>query len=445
MKFKFSKNLDYQKEAIDSVVDIFDTGKNIVQTNSDYVLRHTTRSTIANDLEIDGSRIARNVISIQKQNKIKDSVPTSITDFSIEMETGTGKTYVYLRTILELHQKYNLKKFIILVPSVAIREGVLKTLEQTKDHFREIYNTGFGYFAYDSKKLSKVREFSQSLDIEIMIMTVQSFAGDERLVMRQTPDRFNGERPIDLIAETRPVVIMDEPQNMESSLAKTAIADLKPLFKLRYSATHKEIHNLMYRLTPVDAYKKGLVKKIAVFGVKDDNANTLTFKVKKIEIRKGQYPKAKVILEVKNADGDFSKKEVTVKAGDNLENKTRNVAYKGLLVNDIDSTHNRVELSDGKYYLIEEENENKEAIFHTQIKETIKAHFDKQKELGDNIKVLSLFFIDKVDNYVGQDSLIRAIFNEEFEILKKNYKQFKNIDSQFAHKGYFASKKKEGK
>lgn len=142
------------------------------------------------------------------------------------------------------------------MPSVAIREGVLKTLEQTKDHFREIYNTGFGYFAYDSKKLSKVREFSQSLDIEIMIMTVQSFAGDERLVMRQTPDRFNGERPIDLIAETRPVVIMDEPQNMESSLAKTAIADLKPLFKLRYSATHKEIHNLMYRLTPVDAYKK---------------------------------------------------------------------------------------------------------------------------------------------------------------------------------------------
>lgn len=116
-----------------------------------------------------------------------------------------------------------------------------------------------------------------------------------------------------------------------------------------------------------------------------------------------------------------------------------------MLVNDIDSTHNRVELSDGKYYLIEEENENKEAIFHTQIKETIKAHFDKQKELGDNIKVLSLFFIDKVDNYVGQDSLIRAIFNEEFEILKKNYKQFKNIDSQFAHKGYFASKKKEGK
>jgi len=366
-----------------------------------------------------------------------------VSDFSIEMETGTGKTYVYLRTILELNQKYGLKKFIILVPSVAIREGVLKTIEQTKEHFRELYNVGFGSFAYDSSKLSKVREFAQSLDIQIMIMTIQSFNSDDR-VMRQTPDRFNGESPIGLVAATKPVIIMDEPQNMASDLSQAAIADLKPLFKLRYSATHKEIINLVYRLTPVEAYKRGLVKKIAVFGVQADDASAFNFKVLNIETKKGEYPKAKVLVEVKNADGKFAVKEVVFKAGDELEKKTKNPKYVGLEVRDVNASRNRVELSDGKFYILEAESENKEAIFRTQIHETIKAHFDKQEELGEEIKVLSLFFIDRVHNYVANDGMIRTIFIEEFEKLKKNYDKFKKVDVGAVHKGYFANKKEKG-
>ncbi len=444
MKFKFSKNLDYQKDAIDAIAGIFDTGRNIARTEEGFSLRSDTGAVIANGLEIDEARILRNAQTIQKINKIDViSEKLGTMDFSIEMETGTGKTYVYLRTILELNQKYGLKKFIILVPSVAIREGVLKTLEQTKNHFRELYNVGFGYFAYNSAKLSKVREFSQSLDVQIMIMTIQSFNSDDR-VMRQTPDRFNGESPINLVAETRPIVIMDEPQNMESELSKAAIADLKPLFKLRYSATHKELHNLMYRLTPVDAYRNHLVKKIQVFGVKEDDAGAFVFKVQAIDIKKGQSPRATVLLEIKNAGGDFIKKDVMLKAGDDLEKKTKNGKYAGLLVNDVNAQYNRVELSNGNYYKLEAEVENKEAVFRTQIKETIKAHFDKQAELGDRVKVLSLFFIDKVDNYVKEDSLIRRIFIEEFDNLKKNYSEFKNTEVGKVHKGYFASKKEKG-
>jgi len=288
MHFKFSKSLDYQLEAIKAVVEVFDTGKNLLQSEAIFEMQSASKI-IANELEVTPEKILSNVQTIQNQNKIEPVTQTlDSMDFSIEMETGTGKTYVYLRTILELHQKYGLRKFIILVPSVAIREGVIKSISQLKGHFEELYGLDItkSCFEYDSAKLSRVREFTQSLDLKVMIMTVQSFAGNERLVMRQKPDRFNGEQPIELIAQTNPVVIMDEPQNMESDLAKNAISDLHPLCKLRYSATHKEIYNLLYRLTPVDAYRKGLVKKIAVYGVKDESAGSFVFRVNAIETKK---------------------------------------------------------------------------------------------------------------------------------------------------------------
>ncbi len=443
MKFKFSKNLDFQLDAIKAIADLFDTGKNIVQAGSSFDLQSLS-PVIANRLEIDTGRILKNLQVIQKNNNIEQSENVNSFDFSVEMETGTGKTYVYLRTILELNKKYGLKKFIILVPSVAIREGVLKTIEQTKEHFREIYNIGFGYFAYDSDKLSKVREFVSSNDVQIMIMTIQSFNTDTN-IMRQTPDRFHGDRPIDLVAETKPVVIMDEPQNMESELAKASISDLNPLFKLRYSATHREIHNLVYRLTPVDAYRRGLVKKIAVCGVKESDPGAFIFKVKDIITKRGENPKAKVIIEVKNANGEYGEKEITITAGDDIFRKSKqNPKYHDIFVEDVNATHARVELSDGKFYELEEMTEDKELIFRTQIKETIKAHFDKQEEVGDEIKVLSLFFIDKVDNYVHEDSLIRKLFIEEFNRLKRNYDRFKKLDAESVHKGYFASKKTKG-
>ncbi|MCX6715235.1 MAG: DEAD/DEAH box helicase family protein [Candidatus Uhrbacteria bacterium] len=423
MHFKFSKHLEYQQAAIDAVVGIFDTGKNLARENKVFRLT-TTGSVIGNELEIDEQRILKNVQSIQKLNNISSvSERLGSMDFSIEMETGTGKTYVYLRTILELNKVYGLKKFIILVPSVAIREGVLKTLQQTKGHFREMYNVGVHPFAYDSGKLSLVREFAQSLDVQVMIMTIQSFNSDDR-VMRSTPDRFQGESPIAMVAATNPVVIMDE---------------------LRYSATHKELHNLMYRLTPVDAYRQGLVKKIQVFGVKENDAGAFVLRVQSIETKKGISPKAKVMIEIKNASGDFSPKEVVLKAGDDLFKKSgKNAKYSGLAVSDVNAQFNRVELSDGNFYKLEAETENKTEIFRTQIRETIKAHMDKQQSLESSIKVLSLFFIDKVENYVHTDSLIRTIFHEEFDRLKKNYPAFQDKEAAVVQKGYFASKKEKG-
>jgi len=452
MKFKFSNNLEHQQKAIEAIVGIFDTGRNSERSvEFGFELRGAV-SVVANELEMDEMQIRKNVKRIQGENNIEmdsrlrrndNTGNGNLSDFSIEMETGTGKTYVYLRTIFELNQKYGLKKFIILVPNVAIREGVLKTIEQTKEHFRELYGMNFGSFAYDSNKLTRVREFAQSLDVQIMIMTIQSFNSDNT-VMRQTPDRFNGESPLNLVAATRPVVIMDEPQNMESELAKSSIGDLNALFRLRYSATHRELHNLMYRLTPAEAYRRGLVKKIRVFGVKADDAGSFVFRVQEIGAKNGVSPKAKVILEVQRADGTFGPKEITIKAGDDLARKTKNDAYAELLVNDVDARHNRVELSDGKYYQLEAEVEDKVAIFRTQIRETIKAHFDKQDELGDRAKVLSLFFIDKVDNYMPADGLIRSIFTEEFEKLKANYARFANVAVLDVHRGYFASKKEHG-
>ncbi|MDP2837773.1 MAG: DEAD/DEAH box helicase family protein [Candidatus Moranbacteria bacterium] len=467
MKFKFLPKLEYQLDAIAAIVDIFESGKNAVRDTENFALHSGGSSIVKNELDIDQQRILSNVHAIQKQNKLvlaetsgggmgvemtgvgmtgvgADSVLKYGSDFSVEMETGTGKTYVYLRTILELNKRYGLRKFIILVPSVAIREGVLKTIEQTKEHFRDLYGNGFGYFAYDSGKLSRVREFVQSIDTQIMIMTIQSFNSGDR-VMRQTPDRFHGERPIDLVAQTRPVVIMDEPQNMESELSRSAIEELRPLCKLRYSATHKNVHNLMYRLTPVDAYRQGLVKKIEVYGVKDNDPNVRVFSVKKIEIKAGQSPKAKVFLEIVNANGDFLLQEMLVRAGDSLERKTKNGKYTDLLVSEIDARKNIVALSNGEEFGIDEEvSGNKEAIFRTQIHETIKAHFEKQGELGDMVKVLSLFFIDKVDNYIRSDSLIRRIFEEEFEKLRGHHECFKDANVAELHKGYFASKKEKG-
>lgn len=442
MKFKFNKNLDHQTDAINAIVDIFDSGKNLMKAEESF-FRHSVSKIIANELEIDTRSILENLQAVQLQNKIESITETtdSITsmDFSIEMETGTGKTYVYLRTILDLNKKYGLKKFIILVPSVAIREGVLKTIEQTKDHFRELYNVGFNSFAYDSGKLSQVREFAQGLDLSIMIMTIQSFNSDTT-VMKQTPDRFYGERPIDIVAETRPVIIMDEPQNMESELSKSAIDELKPLLKLRYSATHKHIHNLVYRLGPVDAYRNGLVKKVEVYGTESNVVGDFVFKVREITVKKGESPKAKVTLEVKNADGTYAKKDVNIKANDDLEHKSKkNPKYNDMFVTEIDARTNTVELSNGESYkVVLDTLEYKEAIFRTQIRETIKVHMRKQEELGDQIKVLSLFFIDEVKNYRGENPIIKRIFNEEFEIQKSKLDSFKNKDVETIQAGYFS-------
>lgn len=451
MKFKFSKNLEHQTDAINAITSIFDTGRNLAKAEESFTLRNTGR-VVANELEIDLKSILENLRTIQQQNKIEKTTETTedleSMDFTVEMETGTGKSYVYLKTILELNQKYGLRKFIVLVPSVAIREGVLKTIEQTSNHFCEIYgfNIVGASFAYDSGKLSQVREFARGLNLQIMIMTIQSFNSDTNII-KQKPDRFYGDRPIDMVAETRPVIIMDEPQNMETELSRSAIDELKPLFKLRYSATHKHVHNLVYRLGPVDAYRNGLVKKVEVYGTETGNTGDFVFKVQGITIKRGESPKAKVTLDVKNTDGTYAKKDVLIKANDDLEHKSkRNEKYRGMFVVEIDARVNYVELSNGeRYKVVEDTLENKEAIFRTQIRETIKSHIRKQEELGDQIKVLSLFFIDEVKNYRGENPLIKRIFEEEFKIHKSRSPLFKNKEAEAVQAGYFSQdREKEG-
>ncbi len=444
MKFKFTKNLEYQLDAINAVVEIFEGGNTVLQNNQSFELRSV--NIVANELDIEQSRILQNLHSIQIQNGVESTTDTTATmDFSVEMETGTGKTYVYLRTILELNRKYGLNKFIILVPSVAIREGVLKTIAQTDEHFASMYNVNIKRhaFVYDSGKLALVREFGQSPYLQIMIMTIQSFNGDTK-IMKQTPDRFHGQRPIDIVAQTRPVVIMDEPQNMESELSQSAVSDLQPLCKLRYSATHKNIHHLVYRLSPVDAYASGLVKRVEVYGAETSIASDFVFKVKEIVTKKGAPPTAKVEIEIKNADGTYVKKDVLLKAGDDVEQKSkRNGKYADLFVSEIDA-RSGVELSNGAVHAIVADTlENKEALFRTQIRETIKSHMKKQEELGARLKVLSLFFIDEVKNYRGESPLIKKIFEEEFEAIKNRYAHFKDSVVGSVHDGYF-SQDREG-
>jgi type III restriction enzyme len=447
MKFKFSKDLDYQLDAINAVVGLFEGVKHTKQ--KDTAILRSPIALVANELEFDTDLVLANLRAIQKQNNIEQTTALDSANFSVEMETGTGKTYVYLRTIFELNAKYGLTKFIILVPSVAIREGVLKTIEQTRQHFKELYdNVIFGSFAYDSTKLRQVRDFIQSPEVQIMIMTTQSFTADTA-VMRQTDrdDTYGEESYIKMVAQTRPVVIMDEPQNMEGPATKDALKLLEPLVQLRYSATHREVHNLVYRLTPVDAYTKGLVKKVEVWGATIASAGEFVFKVLKVITKKGEAPTAQVQLEVKTASGEYEVREVKLKDGDDLYIKSKkNQKYEGLYVGEINA-RDGVELSNGKLFGVEGDDVvSRDEIFRTQIRETIKAHMRKQQDLGKRIKVLSLFFIDKVENYRGENAIIKKIFEEEFNALKARSEYFKDVDVGTVHDGYFSQdRKSEGR
>ncbi len=445
MKIKFQKNLEHQDRAVQSIVDIFDTGENMFAGDyNEFSLN--SMQTVSNDLELDDNRLLENILHIQKDNKFhKDDLISSLEsyDFSIEMETGTGKTYVYIKTMLELAKMYGLKKFIILVPSIAIREGVKKSLTDMKKHFVEDLNLpNYVSFAYNSGKLNFVKRFVDSGDVSIMVTTIQSFNKDKNIFNDEERDGWD-KTPAQKVAETRPVIIMDEPQNMGSDLSKFAIERLNPLFKLRYSATHKEPVNVMYSLNPAEAYNSGLVKKIDVIGVKEQNANEFVFRINDFVVQNGNQPKAKVVLERKMVNGEFEDREMTLKKHDNLFLKSgRNEKYRNLEIAEIYANHGEIELSNSEIYKIEE-SKNKEEVFRTQIQETIRTHFEKQENMTD-VKILSLFFIDKVDNYIYEDSLIKRIFEEEFNKLKKKSDFFSNKDAKIVHNGYFTKKNNRG-
>jgi type III restriction enzyme len=286
MKSRFDANQQYQRDAIDAVVGLFESqtlsaGDYEVSLNP--LLESRGQALIQNELGygnrlvIDDVTINKNLKTIQKKNDIysNDDIATREKNFTIEMETGTGKTYVYLRTIFELNEKYGFRKFIIVVPSIAIREGVLKSIEITLEHFRDLYNNvPFTYFVYDSKRVSQLRSYAAGNDLQIMIINIDAFNKKENNIIHDTRDQMGGRKPIEFIQTTNPVVILDEPQNMESDKAKEAIASLNPLCTLRYSATHRDLYNPVYHLGPVQAFQMNLVKKISVASVLAENDPT---------------------------------------------------------------------------------------------------------------------------------------------------------------------------
>ncbi len=439
MKFKFNPSLDHQLKAVNSAIQIF-KGQEYIK-KEDFV---TEFGIIGNNLSLNNVQILENLKQIKKENNIEQIENLELKDFSVEMETGTGKTYVYMRTIFELNKKLGFTKFIIIVPSIAIKEGVIKTIIQTKEHFKEIYdNVSYNYYEYNSKNLNQVRQFSQNRNIEIMIMTLDSFNKKDINKVYDELDKLQGKKPIDLIKKTNPILILDEPQNMESEKSKQAIKELNPLFSLRYSATHKEYYNLIYRLTPIEAYDMGLVKKIEVLSVVDENVNDYHIKVDEIKSDKKGI-KVKLEVNVKLSNREYKMKKITCKDGDDLFKKTNNQDYKDLKIIEIDFRDGFIRLSNQKKIKSgEDTGKNKKIIFREQIKQTIREHIKKQKELKEtNVKVISLFFIDKVDNYQDEEGVIRKIFEEEFNIIKQDKEEYKDLDAKDVHNGYFSQKKR---
>ena len=339
MKLQFDANLEYQEQAVSSVVDLF-KGQTPKQSNFTVSLYDTiegqgtlfTSTGIGNNLELIDEDILDNLKKIQLQNGLKQStvLEHGKYDFDIEMETGTGKTYGDLRTIFELNAKYGFTKFIIVVPSIAIKEGVKKSLDITKEHFNMLYNnTPYDYFVYDSGKLSQVRDFAIADNIQIMVINIdafrKSFTDPEKEnkanLIHRTNDKMNGMRPIDLIAETNPIVIIDEPQSVDTTpKSKEAIASLNPLCTLRYSATHIDKHNCVYKLDAIDAFEMNLVKQIEVASFTTaDYHNRAYMLLKSVDNKKSPIT-AKIEIDAL-VKGIVKRKTVTVKQGSDLSEK----------------------------------------------------------------------------------------------------------------------------
>ncbi|MRJ06054.1 MAG: type III restriction endonuclease subunit R [Epsilonproteobacteria bacterium] len=471
MKIEFydpfqNENLKYQKEAIEAVTDIF-KGQGVAQTlfgvrEVDLVGTEQTDVGVGNRLTLGEEELLKNIQQIQKRNalEITQSIDKGDLNFSIEMETGTGKTYVFLRTIFELNRLYGFKKFIIVVPSIAIKEGVKKNLDITREHFRALYgNTPYNYFIYDSSKLTQINGFVRSGEIEIMIINIDAFNKSKNIINNPQEATF-GEKPIDVIASTRPIVIIDEPQSVDTTdKAKKAIKSLNPLFILRYSATHREKYNLMYKLDPIDAYERRLVKQIEVASIKLSDTSNLPY-IKFISVDNKKGIKAKVEVEVFQG-GEVKRKKKTLKGNSDLFEITGRDIYNGYLVREIYAEKGReyIEFANGKIVRLGESigEVDPEQRQYLQIKKTIEEHLEKEKLLlKRGIKVLSLFFIDRVANYRSYDSegnpqkgkfveFFEKAFQEVIQLPKFQElyeKIYKNLPIDQIHDGYFSVDKK---
>ncbi len=458
MKLKFKKQ-GYQSDATAAVVDLFAGQEKTTSTFT--VMQEKQVNFFQNEFGIGNAQLIDDTAMLENLHGIQKRFNLPLTDeiddkrFCVEMETGTGKTYVYTQTVLELNHKYGFTKFIIVVPSVAIREGVYKSFEITKDHFAALYdNVPYRYFIYNSAKLSDVRQFATSANIEIMIINIDAFKKAENII-NQAQDKLNGETAMRYIQDTNPIVIVDEPQSVDNTpKAKEAIASLNPLCVLRYSATHREKINTVFRLTPVDAYQMGLVKQICVSSISAENDFNKPY-IRLLEVSQKDGFKAKVQIDVKAKDGKVARKTVTIKPNSDLYVLSgEREFYDGYTIAGIDCTPGNecIEFSNTEVLklgqAIGDIDEN--LIKREQIRKTIEIHLDKELLLnGRGIKVLSLFFIDKVEKYRAEDGGM-GVYAQMFEecynelINRPKYAELKErySDSHAAHNGYFSQDKK---
>ena len=474
MKLQF-KHQKFQQDAANAVCDIF-----AGQPYSSFQYRVDSGDSPTLDdmgwknrkIELDDDIILARVKEIQKKNLI---IPSQKLEghynFTIEMETGVGKTYTYIKTILELNKRYGWSKYIVVVPSIAIREGVYKTFQITQDHFAEEYGKKIQFFIYNSGQLAMIDHFATDSSINVMIINSQAFntkSRKEKELRRiyMKLDEFRSRRPIDVIAETNPIVIIDEPQSVEGNMTKELLSLFNPLFTLRYSATHKKdsIYNMVYKLDAIDAYNKRLVKKISVIGITQSKATATEGYVylDRINLSKAA-PTATIEFDVKNKNG-IVHKTATVNEGYSLyENSGSLDEYKeGYIVKEINGRDGYIEFLNGNRIYVDTVigEMNEEQIRRIQIRETIKTHIEKERLLfRKGIKVLSLFFIDEVAHYKwydeawqAQNGIFAEIFEEEYtdiinhlqpEFYDDKYVRYlKDIDVKKTHAGYFSIDKK---
>lgn len=481
LKFKIQQ---YQTNAVENTVAVFagQPSRDSFQYRRDLGKGQSGQFTFEEDfagyrnsnIELSDSQLLDNIRKIQDGHDIKQSTQLvgdlSRLGLDIEMETGTGKTYVYIKTMFELNKRYGWNKFIVVVPSIAIREGVNKSFNMLEDHFMEHYGKKARFFIYNSSNLQLLDSFSSDAGINVMIINTQAFATDmkegatrgaSRIIYTER-DNFGSRKPIDVIAANRPIIIMDEPQKMEGAATQTALKRFKPLFVLYYSATHKTQHNCIYALDALDAYKQKLVKKIQVkgFEVKNLKGTSSYLYLDDIILSKNQPPMVRLEMEIETATG-VKKVMKKLGQGDSLYSESGLLEYKDFTISNIDAFRNTVtflngvKIAKGEVY----GDSSEEAMQRVQIRETIASHFEKERDLFKRgIKTLSLFFIDEVAHYKSYDSEgnevhgpFWKIFEEEYErILNDNISLFEDDYQEYlrrftpdqVHNGYFSIDKK---
>lgn len=497
MKFKF-KIQQYQTDAVDAITKAFkgqpykssfdysiDRGKleklrlertifnmDEMQDTVKYVDDDAELVGYANpSLELTNMELLSNIKEIQCSSDIKESASLcnklGACELDIEMETGTGKTYVYIKSMFELNQKYGFNKFIIVVPSIAIREGVKKTFDMTEEHFMDSYGKKARYFIYNSKRLDEIEHFSSSDSINVMIINIQAFnarGADARRIYEEL-DEFQSRRPIDVIAKNRPILILDEPQKMGGAATQESLLRFNPLFSMNFSATHKNQHNLIYVLDALDAFNKKLVKKIEVkgFAIKNLRGTNGYLYLEKIIISPDKPPMAKIEMEIQYKNAKINRETRILKVGDNLYQESKEMEqYKnGFVINDISPYDDTVTFINGETLKqgMAYGDVNEQDIRRIQIRETIISHLEKEEELfNQGIKVLSLFFIDEVAKYRQYDEegneingVYGKIFEEEYNHIVNDYitifntpyvEYLKSMDASTTHQGYFSIDKK---